>query len=101
MTDKFTKGPWTAADEVVVVTPHTHGYSTWIANCAVGGASGDERKANAKLVAAAPSLLEALEALFGSYKQLADSGDAGNWRLEDTEEGKKALAAISSARGEA
>lgn len=44
-------------------------------------------------------LLEALECLFASYKQLADSGDAGNWSLEDAEEGKKALAAISAVKG--
>jgi hypothetical protein len=28
-----------------------------------------------------------LESLYSSYKSLADSGDAGNWKLEDTPEG--------------
>jgi hypothetical protein len=58
------------------------------------------------LIAAAPEtaaerdrLLEALKELFADYKQLADSGDAGNWRLEETEAGAKALAAIAAVEG--
>lgn len=42
-------------------------------------------------------LLDALKDLFASYKSLADSGDAGNWRIEDFPEGKKALAAMEKA----
>ena len=42
-------------------------------------------------------LVAALEILFRSYKRLADSGDAGNWSLEDTDEGKGALAALAAA----
>lgn len=60
----------------------------------------DVGSANASLIAAAPELLEALEALFDDYKQLADSGDCGCWLLEDQEVGKKALAVIAKARGE-
>lgn len=55
---------------------------------------------NAQLIAAAPDLLEALQQLFSHYKELADSGDAGNWKLEDESVGKKAMAAISKALGE-
>jgi hypothetical protein len=36
----------------------------------------------------------ALRVLFDDYKQLADCGDAGNWRLEDTPEGKQAMLAL-------
>lgn len=54
-----------------------------------------------RLIASAPDLLEALTALYADYKALADSGDAGNWRLEDTDSGKQALAAIARATGEA
>lgn len=42
-------------------------------------------------------LLGALKVLFASYKQLADSGDAGNWRIEDYPEGQQALQAIAAA----
>lgn len=54
---------------------------------------------NALLIAAAPDLLAALKALFADYKALADSGDAGNWSLEEQDEGKQALAAIAKAEG--
>lgn len=55
---------------------------------------------DANLIAAAPDLLTALEELFADYKQLADSGDAGSWKLEDQDAGKAAMAAIAKARGE-
>lgn len=46
------------------------------------------------------ALADALDALFQSYKALADSGDAGNWSVEDLDEGKKAKAALAAYRGE-
>jgi len=58
----------------------------------------EEGEANARLMAAAPDLLAALEALFQDYKELADSGDSGFWRLEDLEAGKQAIAAIDRAK---
>lgn len=43
-------------------------------------------------------LLLALEELFADYKALADSGDAGNWRIEDLPVGKRAMAVIADYR---
>lgn len=56
-----------------------------------------DHQANAKLIAAAPELLYALKILFGSYKALVDSGDAGDWRLETTSEGILAIKAMAKA----
>lgn len=60
----------------------------------------DGHDANARLIAAAPELLDALERLFNDYKALADSGDAGWWKLEDTDVVVAAMKAIAKARGE-
>lgn len=43
----------------------------------------------------ADELHGALEALFASYKMHADSGDGGNWRVEDMDEGKRAMRALA------
>ena len=56
-----------------------------------------ELRANAVLIAAAPLLAEALNALYEDYKGLADSGDAGFWKLEDLPVGKQAIAALLAA----
>lgn len=61
MNTEHTPGPWSRADSVVVTTMETHHYMTWIANCSVGGAGSSEQLANARLVAAAPELLDALK----------------------------------------
>ena len=41
-------------------------------------------------------LYQALLDLYNDYKCLADSGDAGFWRPEDTDVGQKALEAIKA-----
>lgn len=68
--------------------------------CTLYGSEGDEQQANANLIAAAPDLLEALQAIYADYKQLADSGDAVFWKLEETIVGRQALTAIAKALGE-
>lgn len=66
-----------------------------------GGATDQDIPDDAHTIKAECDLLaDALEVLFESYKELADSGDAGNWKLEDSEEGQKAIAALAAYRGE-
>lgn len=44
--------------------------------------------------AEAQRLRKALRNLFNNYKELADSGDAGHWKLEETDIGKATLEAL-------
>jgi len=90
---KGTPGPWVAADTVI------ESEGSCIAEINGDDTSWEQDEYNATLMAAAPELLEALQELFADYKQLADSVDAGFWDLEDTEVGKKSLAAIAKALG--
>lgn len=57
----------------------------------------EEEEANAKLIAAAPDLLEALQDLKKMYEQLIDCGDCGNWNPREDKEVIKAHNAINKA----
>lgn len=108
---KGTPGPWFikpvsrltvegTANVIQTNNNNGHGYhiayaSGWIDDESTKA----EADANALILAAAPDLLEALQELFADYQQLADSVDSGFWSLEDTEVGKKSLAAIAKALG--
>lgn len=54
-------------------------------------------KANARLIAAAPELLEALQGIMVKFGHM---GDASTWSISESVEGVKARAAISKALGE-
>ena len=57
--------------------------------------------ANARLIAAAPETIKALEALLEMYVKLANSGDTGTrWDPEDEPEVHAARRAIDKAKGE-
>jgi hypothetical protein len=80
------------------VIPEDHGYGTCIADCAVGGSAGVEQTANARLVAAAPELLEALHNIVTEIRaytspECDDEGSPGAAEL------KAADAAIAKAIG--
>ncbi len=92
----FTPGPWHVSNEGKLIIRD----KKWLSHIAFAGyATNDEEFATARLIAEAPELLEALQCLFENYKALADSGDAGNWRLEDETAGQKAIHAIAKALG--
>ena len=55
--------------------------------------------ANARLIAAAPDLLETLKLFVSEYVELVESGDAGFWDAETEEKVKQARAAIAKAEG--
>lgn len=94
MKNKHTPGQWMVAGRDQNGSIDIIADGLFIAE-AIGGLADGEQEANARLIAAAPDLLEALVALFNDYK------DAGFWNLENVPEGKQALAAIAKARGEA
>ncbi|OAH41860.1 hypothetical protein AX777_21350 [Sphingobium yanoikuyae] len=56
-------------------------------------------EANARLIAAAPELLEALDGVLAKYTGLVESGDAGFWDAEKEPEVIAARAAIAKAKG--
>lgn len=102
--EKHTPGPWhvdPTAPEAYYQDVNVLRHSGLAVAVALhnGDIAPAEVEANARLIAAAPALLEALQALYDDYKQLADSGDAGFWRLEDCDVGKQALAALLQATG--
>lgn len=65
----------------------------------IGGITIDERDANARLIAAAPDLLEALSTFLIEYVRLVESGDAGFWDAEKEPKVIAARAAIARATG--
>lgn len=56
-------------------------------------------EANARLIAAAPALLEASKAFLKDYVECANSGDWGNWDPEKEDEVIAMRAAIAQAEG--
>jgi hypothetical protein len=94
--EKHTAGPWAVApmdSDATVICPDGRRFMV-----------GDtiyhpENRANARLIAAAPDLLDALRALLSRYVGLVNCGDCGNWNPEMEPEVQTARAAISKAEG--
>ena len=99
-----TPGPWiveasSVSNSVKIVEDKFRGYeigSVWSHNPMSSGAQyiplADVAEANARLIAAAPEFLEALEALC----KIQEDGDVVSW----ADEWDKARSAIAKARGE-
>jgi len=100
MNTKHTPGPWTAIDSIVVVTMETHHFATWLANCSVGGESLETKLANARLIAAAPELLEACQKLVEWDAREKDHAISFRERIDLCDEAFKLMyAAIAKATG--
>lgn len=56
-----------------------------------------DMRANARLIAASPDLLEAVHGLLARYTRLVESGDAGHWDCETEVEVIAARAALEKA----
>lgn len=100
----FTPGPWEwwTSNSFLRLSSRATGKDGGVVDSfsmSDGATSLSVKVADMHLIAAAPELLESLQELFAHYKELADSGDAGNWKLEDQPVGKKAMAAIDKALG--
>ena len=86
MTDQHTPGPWGNDREPVIVRG-----LTWVAHANYPTETGE---ANARLIAAAPELLEALESAADELESIIDWHAIGNPTVLGA-----ALAAIAKARG--
>lgn len=98
METKHTKGEWEASQENMRASKYW-----WQIRTGMGAVicntpdNSSESEANAKLIAAAPDLLEALIKLSSEYKFGADCGDWGNWKAEEQPEYIQAINAIKKA----
>jgi hypothetical protein len=95
---KHTPGPWKAAGDFIgtdEADPQTIAYVSDHRNRRPRG--NDVDKANARLIAAAPELLEALQDCKARLRLLIDSD---RHKLLDTAAVRKAIAAIAKATGE-
>ena len=100
MRAKHTPGPWFAVGYQVEIESETVAdICTTNANLFGQGALHDDARsmANARLIAAAPDLLAALEALVISHRALCDSP---SWDEQDEAEQAQARAIIAYAKGE-
>lgn len=89
--NKHTKGPWRLSEEkfsTLYVEPFI---------CAIFGTD-KTAEANARLIAAAPELLEALENLHANIAEYARINNLGGF---DNQDMQQARAAIAKAKGEA
>lgn len=93
-----TEGPWQTNGGIVRTVDENSITVRKIAT--VHGEFGEAEKiANARLIAAAPELLEALKATLGKWVDLVESGDAGFWDAEEEPHVIAARAAIARAEG--
>jgi len=103
-TKNYTKGPWDDNDAGLIygqVSGDTD-EAPFVCDCCENGGSGiytEQERANARLIAAAPELLESLSLLIDQIESLHDQSSCINEDLEQGEAYRLARAAIVKARG--
>lgn len=97
MSAKYTPGPWETAGSGITVWS----LDEMVADCSPedGEIPTSERQANARLIASAPELLEALEATV-LHVEMPLSGRDADWHEAGTDILNRARTAIAKARGE-
>jgi len=94
---KHTKGNWKVEYIVEVLPASIMSGKKEICDLTTTRVKFEEKEANAKLIAAAPDLLEALQEITNMYINLIDSGDCGFWNPREDNEVIKAVKAIKKA----
>jgi len=97
-----TKGPWTVDPRGIGTRWNvgTLDVDVALASQVVGDdLPQSTRSANARLIAAAPELLDGLRAMVGHYVSLAQSGDCGFWDAIDEEIVKEARQLLARVEG--
>lgn len=99
---KFTPGPWhlSGKDSIGTYIEGRYEHSNIATINTVDQENRNERESNARLIAAAPELLEALEVILKNYISFATCGICGYGGAEREEEVIAAKSAIAKARGE-
>lgn len=116
MRSTYTPGPWHVVEREGSMTgevclsvqqrisgdedPEIEFKERWIVDLTerrITSAEEEELRANARLMAAAPELLEASKVFLAMYIRLAESGDCGNWNPEEEAEVIAVRAAIHKA----
>lgn len=96
-----TPGPWTSNEDGQIQSKELNNYGNWIV-ATIGRPMSEQDHANARLIAAAPELLEACKAAIKEIKNCArdcmTEAEARRW-LEDNEAYWMAWSAIKEAEG--
>lgn len=90
---KFTPGPWRVANGVQIVSKIHQIAKVWMMRDGEG-------KANARLIAAAPELHDALVNVTNWMETHRASGDAGFWDWDEDDEYGQAMSVLKKVRGE-
>lgn len=97
---KHTPGPWDVFEGTVCIYTTTLEKGAGVAMAGMAARTPEEQQANARLIAAAPELLEAVELLLFSSEWADETGyvqDVGFMDLGDIQ--AKARAAVTKAKG--